>query len=419
MYGRWLSLAGSVLFAAVSTLWLGAAAAGQAVICGDGCINLPLIARGLPLSDPSPADGAANQSLNTYLAWRLAAPDAANARFTLLLEANDATPDLVVAEGLTHGSYDGPTLAPDTTYYWQVLVTSTDPTSRRSPPPGGTDLLAAHSAGPVWSFHTEAPITAPPIGTEVEVPAGEFRMGCDPAYLGPEESCKGWELPLHTVWLDRYAIDKFEVTNVEYRACVAAGACDGPRRINSHTRDRYYKDYAFDLYPVLYVSRLNALQYCTWAGKRLPTEAEWEKAARGPIDTRPFPWGSEPTDCTRQNRPDAALCGEEGLLDTTRVGLFPRGASPYGAHDMSGNVFEWTSDRFEEGWYQKSPYANPANPPRTAGDLIVIRGGSYRDRFAYLTTYHRHFAHHGDAPGEDAPHYRSDRLGFRCARSLP
>ncbi len=244
-------------------------------------------------------------------------------------------------------------------------------------------------------------------------------MGCDAADPGTGFTCKGWEQPLHKVWLDHYAIDKFEVTNGQYRACVAAGTCDPPRRINSHGRDHYFDDPTYNLYPVLYVSRTNAIQYCTWAGKRLPTEAEWEKAARGPIDTRPFPWGSEDTDCTRQNRPDDTLCGVPGVEDTTRVGMFPRGASPYGALDMSGNAFEWTYDRFQEEWYRNSPYANPVNPPVDPTSLIVIRGGSYRDDFSYLTTYHRHIAHHGDTPGDDWPLYRSDRLGFRCAQSLP
>jgi formylglycine-generating enzyme required for sulfatase activity len=389
---------------------------GAVVRAQEAALYLPALHRALALRALTPSDAAANQSRNVFLAWQLDAPSSPDVRFTVLLAAGDATPDVVVAQDLTVPHFDPPTLEPGVTYYWQVLVLAADADTGTGAGTGaGTDT----GAGPVWSFQTEGPIGVPAIGAQVEVPAGEFQMGCDLANLGPDEACKDWELPLHTVWLDRYAIDKFEVTNVEYRACHAAGVCDSPRRINSHTRDRYYKDRDFDLYPVLYVSRANAIQYCNWVGKRLPTEAEWEKAARGPIDTRPFPWGSEPTDCTRQNRPDAALCGEEGLLDTTRVGLFGRGASPYGAYDMSGNVFEWTADRFEEAWYQKSPYANPSNPPTTPNDLVAIRGGSYRDRFSYLTTYHRHFAHHGDTPGDDAPLYRSDRLGFRCAQSLP
>ena len=367
-------------------------------------IYLPAVSRAPALFDPVPTPGATGQSLNAYLSWRFDDPSITTPKYTLLLEAGDATPDVVVAERTDRSTYDPATFELNTTYYWQVIVESADGTRQQ---------------GPVWSFQTEGFYTSPPLGALVDVPAGEFTMGCDTARPGGGFTCKGWEQPLHNVWLDHYAIDKFEVTNVEYRTCVAAGACDPPRRTNSHGRDQYFNEPDYDLYPVLYVSRHNALQYCTWAGKRLPTEAEWEKAARGPIDTRPFPWGSEDTDCTRQNRPDRALCGTDQTEDTARVGMFPRGASPYGALDMSGNVFEWTYDRFQEEWYRNAPYANPVNPPVDAASLIVIRGGSYRDDLAYLTTYHRHIAHHGDFPGDDPPNYRSDRLGFRCAKSLP
>jgi formylglycine-generating enzyme required for sulfatase activity len=365
-------------------------------------LYLPSVSRAPALGDPIPPNGATGQSLNAYLAWRYDDTSVAYTRYTLLLEAEDETPDTVVAENLVQSNFDPLTFELDTTYYWQVVVKGEDGVRR---------------PGPVWMFRTESFYASPPIGAQVEVPAGEFMMGCESNFAGAGYTCPGWEQPPHVVWLDRYAIDKFEVTNVEYRSCVAAGACDRPRRANSHTRDRYYNDPSYNVYPVLYVSRTNAIQYCMWAGKRLPTEAEWEKAARGPIDTRPFPWGTEATDCTRQHRPDKTLCGNVEPQDTARVGMYPRGASPYGALDMSGNVFEWTYDRFQEDWYRNSPYANPINPPVDDNSLIVIRGGSYRDNFSYLTTYHRHIAHHGDFPGDDAPNYRSDRLGFRCAQS--
>ncbi|MFN8465523.1 MAG: SUMF1/EgtB/PvdO family nonheme iron enzyme [Caldilineaceae bacterium] len=367
-------------------------------------IYLPVVIRAPALSAPTPAANATGQSLNAWLAWRFDDPSVANPRFTILLEAGDSTPEFATADNLVRTSFDPATFELDTTYYWQVIVTGD----------GGM-----RQAGPVWSFRTEGLYASPPAGAQVDVPAGEFTMGCDVADPGTGFTCKGWEQPLHKVWLDHYAIDKFEVTNGQYRGCVAAGKCDPPRRNNSHGRDHYFDNPTYDLYPVLYVSRANAIQYCTWTGRRLPTEAEWEKAARGPIDTRPFPWGSEDTDCTRQNRPDDALCGVHGVEDTMRVGMFPRGASPYGAFDMSGNVFEWTYDRFQEEWYRDSPYANPVSPPVDPTSLIVIRGGSYRDDFSYLTTYHRHIAHHGETPGDDWPLYRSDRLGFRCAQSLP
>ncbi len=369
----------------------------------DQPVYLPLVDKAPALLDPTPASGALNQSPNVYLAWRFSSLSISDPRFTILLAAWDETPEAVVAENLTSASFDPATFEMDTTYYWRVSVTGSN---------GVTEL------GPIWSFHTEPRLDPPPAGSMVGVPAGEFTMGCDPNNLGGTFYCVGWDSPLHKVWLDHYAIDKYEVTNAEYRACADAGKCDPPRRTNSHDRDKYYYESEFALFPVLYVSRKNAIQYCTWAGKRLPTEAEWEKAARGPIDTRPFPWGSESPTCERQNRPDEKMCGPQ-INDTARIGSYPLGASPYGAMDMSGNVFEWVFDRFQEDWYRLSPYVNPVNPPLGSKDLIVIRGGSYRDRYSYTRTSHRHTGHHGDYPGQDAPDYRSDRVGFRCAMSLP
>jgi formylglycine-generating enzyme required for sulfatase activity len=368
----------------------------------NSTLYFPIVGKGPKISAPVPAPGAANQSPNAYLAWQLGDAFTPDARFTVFLEAGDDTPDVAIVQNLATTSFDPPTLANDTVYYWQVVVFGSN---------GETQF------GPVWNFRTEPWYDPPPIGTMVSVPAGPFWMGCDMNNHGFGDGCNDKDMPLHKVSLSAYAIDKYEVTNIEYRACVQAGACSPPRKQNSHERNHYYKNHRYDLYPVLYVSRDNAVQYCTWAGKRLPTEAEWEKAARGPIDTRPFPWGSEDPDCTTQNRPDENKCDQD--LDTTRVGSFPRGTSPYGALDMAGNVFEWVEDQADWGWYRVTPSVNPVNPPTSFYDFTVIRSGSYRDRFSYLRTYHRHSGHYGDFVGQDAPYFRNDRTGFRCAKSLP
>jgi iron(II)-dependent oxidoreductase len=351
---------------------------------------------------PTPLPGAVNQSPNAYLAWQWVNSYFGHTRFTILLEAGDDSPDIVVAQDIAAAAFDPPTLNNDTTYYWQVVARGEN---------GGQE------SSPVWSFRTEPQYNPPLIGTMVPVPPGWFTMGCDWNHLGVDGGCNEKDMPLHRVYLDAYAIDKYEVTNVEYRACEKAGACETPRRGNSHNRRDYYRNREFDLYPVLYVSRINAIQYCTWAGKRLPTEAEWEKAARGPIDTRPFPWGDDEPDCTTQNRPDEEKCDQPD--DTARVGSFPRGTSVYGALDMAGNVFEWVQDKADWGWYSVSPAVNPVNLPTASDDFTVIRSGSYRDRFSYLRTFHRHSGHHGDFVAHDAPFFRNDRTGFRCATSLP
>jgi serine/threonine protein kinase/formylglycine-generating enzyme required for sulfatase activity len=242
--------------------------------------------------------------------------------------------------------------------------------------------------------------------TLVYVAEGPFWMGATEDDPGGDDA-----RPQHEVYLDAFWIDRTEVTNAQYGRCVSAGACDPPALLGSLTREDYYDNAEYGDYPVLHVTWRQAAGYCRWAGKRLPTEAEWEKAARG-TDKRLYPWGDE-FDGTRLSFCDAN-CGadyrdadwDDGYDDTAPVGSYPAGASPYGALDMAGNVREWVADWADTGYYARSPQRNPTGPE--SGESRVDRGGAASDgKGAALVTYR----------GYDDPSVAYGDIGFRCALS--
>jgi len=214
---------------------------------------------------------------------------------------------------------------------------------------------------------------------QVYVPAGEFEMGSN-AYDN--------EKPIHTVYLDAFWIDQTEVTNAQYEQCVSDGACGTPW--GSHYTNSQYSNH-----PVVYVDWNDSVKYCEWAGRRLPTEAEWEKAARGE-DGRTYPWG-EGVDCGHANYFGC-------VHDTSAVGTYPAGASPYDVLDMAGNVLEWVADWYADDYYENSSGDNPKGPE--SGDHRVKRGGSWGDLGRVVRSANRFLY---------PPGYYSSELGFRCA----
>jgi formylglycine-generating enzyme required for sulfatase activity len=253
---------------------------------------------------------------------------------------------------------------------------------------------------PEWIETVQSPAPAPSLGvgstlvsdldsmTLLYVPAGEFIMGNDNGALD--------EQPAHRVYLDAFWIDQSEVTNHMYSLCVDAKECQLPKDLRSFTRNHYYGNTGFDNYPVIQVDWNMAQKYCTWAGRRLPTEAEWEKAARG-MDGNIYPWGNDAPNATLLNY-------NYNAQDTTGVNSYAAGMSPYGAYDMLGNVWEWVSDWYDPMYYQSSPPSNPKGPATESAR--VHRGGSWRDDVSYISAAKRDS---GD------PAYADFYLGFRCA----
>jgi formylglycine-generating enzyme required for sulfatase activity len=222
---------------------------------------------------------------------------------------------------------------------------------------------------------------------QVYIPEGKFTMGHG-------DMTDGKNAPEHIVYLDAFWMDQVEVTNGMYAKCVRAGVCSLPT-ININP---YYGRWAYRDYPVVYVTWPQADEYCQWAGRRLPTEAEWEKAARG-AEGNIYPWGNTPPNPRLANF-DIGLRGE--AISAYR---YPLGASPYGVLNMAGNVREWVADWFAADYYRYSPLENPTGP--STGTERSLRSGSYNEDKKGIAVYQR-YNHYPNSPGLSR--------GFRCAQ---
>jgi len=243
----------------------------------------------------------------------------------------------------------------------------------------------------------------------VLVADGSFARGCNEF---TDTDCKADEKPQRILYLKPFRIDTFEVTVARWKACIGGGGCKQPTKTFKTSGAGFtYGEKGREQHPVSGVSWADAVAFCKWAGGRLPTEAEWEKAARGSCKTIApkscngsafiYPWGDDAASCQRAVLADGGDgCGKK---TTWAVGSKPLGKSPYGAHDMAGNVWEWVADWYKADHYAKAKTNDPPGPE--VGDKRVLRGGSAFWSDTYLRTSYR---------SKENPAAAELDIGFRC-----
>jgi serine/threonine-protein kinase len=225
---------------------------------------------------------------------------------------------------------------------------------------------------------------------KIFIPEGGFLMG--------DDNGEPNEKPAHPVYLNAFWIDQTEVTNEMYLRCVSTGNCNAPLSDDFTAPKDFYNQPENTKLPVVYVSWNDAYAYCAWAKRRLPTEAEWEKAARGALFNQRYPWGGQSPD-------NSLLNFDNNLGGPSPVGGFPAGASPYGVLDMAGNVWEYVSDWYDESYYSHSPTHNPRGAD--GGEYHSVRGGGFFNQANEVRVSFRNYTY---------PEYnRSGDFGFRCA----
>ncbi|MDD5223713.1 MAG: SUMF1/EgtB/PvdO family nonheme iron enzyme [bacterium] len=287
------------------------------------------------------------------------------------------TYSLVYTAGPNVTSYTDTGLSSSTAYYYRV---SADNSAGNS---GYSDEANATTRS--FSIQTAA------------IPAGCFNMG-DAFSEGRAD-----ELPVHNVCLSAFKMNVYEVTNVQYKACVDAASCTAPGDSSSNTRSSYYGNATYDNYPVIYVDWDQSKSFCQWTGGRLPTEAEWEYAARGGLAGKRYPWGDTAPICTLGaiNGAQRGACSPD---DTIAAGSFaPNG---YGLYDMAGNVWEWVNDWYSDTYYSSSPTQDPQGP--SSGSVRVLRGGCWG---IYDPNNIR-----ASVRGSNVQTYEWKYYGFRCVR---